>query len=73
MQIESDELKRFYSPQNTGPNNMHVFHTISFPLKERLFLNLLRSEPLIWDILLRVQVVGQQVLSIIYPQCVKIT
>lgn len=63
MQIESDEAKRLYSPQNTGPN-MQVFHTISFPLKERLFLRLLRSEPLIWDILLGVQVVGRQVLSI---------
>ena len=72
MQIESDEAKRLYSPQNIGPN-MQVFHTISFPLKERLFLWLLRSEPLIWDILLGVQVVGHQVLSIIYPQCVKIT
>lgn len=27
MQIESDELKRFYSPQNPGPNIMQVFHT----------------------------------------------
>lgn len=27
MQIESDEPKRFYSPQNPGTNIMQVFHT----------------------------------------------